>query len=448
MVGTSSPVTPTETAPIRSPRAFGARARPGGTSLGVVGFLVAAGVLALHVVDDSFLQPEPGTSAGDHLPGGLVPLAALGVAAAVYPRLRAGARAALALFVGILAIVVGATSAGYYVLTVGPSGDDYTGVLAILAGLFLVGLGIATLWTSRRLDDRLWWRYLRRALITAGGVVVAFELLFPIGLGYMATHVMRPSVPEQRLGTAYEDVAFTTGDGLRLEGWYIPSRNGAAVIAFPGRSGPQKHARMLARHGYGVLLFDRRGEGASEGDPNLFGWGGERDIDAAVAFLDRRPDVEAGRIGGIGFSVGGELMLQAAAESDGLAAVVSEGAGTRWLAEEIDEFDTISGSSKWLGLPLLAVKTGAVAVFSSTAPPPELTDLVRRIEQPLFLIWAPNGGNAETMNPVYYRLAAGPKTIWEMPDARHVQGITARPREYERRVVAFFDDALLDPAPG
>ena len=30
---------------------------------------------------------------------------------------------------------------------------------------------------------------------------------------------------------------------------------------------------MLADHGYGVLLFDRRGEGASEGDPNLLGWG-------------------------------------------------------------------------------------------------------------------------------------------------------------------------------
>ena len=33
---------------------------------------------------------------------------------------------------------------------------------------------------------------------------------------------------------------------------------------------------MLARHGYGVLLFDRRGEGESEGDPNGFGWQGSK----------------------------------------------------------------------------------------------------------------------------------------------------------------------------
>lgn len=32
--------------------------------------IIAAGVAALHVADDSFLQPQPGTSAGDHLVSG------------------------------------------------------------------------------------------------------------------------------------------------------------------------------------------------------------------------------------------------------------------------------------------------------------------------------------------------------------------------------------------
>jgi hypothetical protein len=39
--------------------------------------LPAIGLIALHVVDDSFVQPQPGTSAADHLVSGLVPLAAL-----------------------------------------------------------------------------------------------------------------------------------------------------------------------------------------------------------------------------------------------------------------------------------------------------------------------------------------------------------------------------------
>jgi hypothetical protein len=52
----------------------------------------------------------------------------------------------------------------------------------------------------------------------------------PIGIGYVSTHVARAVVPANHLGVASEDVRFTTRDGLELEGWYIPSRNGAAVI--------------------------------------------------------------------------------------------------------------------------------------------------------------------------------------------------------------------------
>jgi hypothetical protein len=407
--------------------------------------LGSLGLVALHVVDDSFLNPEPGTSPLDHLASGLVPLVALSVAAVAYRRARSGLRATIALVAGVLAVVVGAASAGYETVTVSSSGDDYTGLAVIPAGLFLITLGVVTLWRSRRLDEHLWRRYLRRSLLGVAGLVAAAQILGGVGLGYVSTHVMRQYVPAAKLGTAYEDVSFVTSDGLRLEGWYVPSRNGAAVIAFPGRSGPQEHARMLARHGYGVLLFDRRGEGRSEGDSNLFGWGGEKDVYAAVDFLRSRPEIDPGRIGGIGLSVGGELMLQAAAQSEGLAAVVSDGAGTRSLAEDLDD---IPSPARWIGLPFLAAKTGSVAVFSNNAPPPKLTELVPRIAPtPLLLIWAPSSGG-EDMNPTYYRLAGRPKAIWAIPEADHIQGIAARPKEYERRVVDFFDRALLSQGVG
>jgi hypothetical protein len=47
-------------------------------------------VIAVHVLDDNFLQPQPGTSAADHLVSGLVPFAVLLAVATVYPRLRPG----------------------------------------------------------------------------------------------------------------------------------------------------------------------------------------------------------------------------------------------------------------------------------------------------------------------------------------------------------------------
>jgi hypothetical protein len=395
----------------------------------------------LHIADDNFLQPNEGVSAGDHLVSGLVPLLALLAAAATYPRVRAGTRGLIALGIALAGLVV-ALEAGYYSFTVGPSGDDWTGWGAAVAGLVLLGLGTRLLWRSRRVDGGRTLRYGRRLL--RGVVVVVFlsEVVGPFATMYLTTHVSRAEVPAPDLGADHEDVTLTTSDGLHLQGWYVPSRNGAAVIAFPGRQGPQAHTRMLVRHGYGVLLFDRRGEGVSDGDPNMWGWGGQRDIHAAVDFLRDRPDVDPDRIGGIGFSVGGEMMLQAAAENPGLAAVVSEGAGTRSIKEEMVEYD---GRTLLRGFHALLAKQAGIALFADELPPPSLVDLVPRIApRPTLLIWAPNGGNRETMNPVYQRLIGSSADIWSIRDARHIKGLQTHPEEYERRVVGFFDRALLD----
>ena len=400
----------------------------------------ALAVVALHVADDNFLQPAPGTSAADHLVSGLVPLAVLVVAAWAYPRLRAGVRATIALTLGLFGVVAG-VEAVYYTVKGNTSGDDFTGLLSIAAGILLIAVGAVTLWRTRRRDDRLGRRYLRRSLLLVGALLAAYLIVLPFYLSYVYTHVARGFVPAANLGVPYEHVTFATSDGLQLTGWYIPSRNRAAVISFPGRKGPQRQARMLARHDYGVLLFDRRGEGESEGEPNAFGWKGERDIRAAVAFLHSRADVDPERIGGIGLSVGGEMMIEAAAESSGLKAIVSEGAGIRSIREAV----AVEGTRKRIEASIAhAVVTPGVALFRNAAPPPSLEALVARISpRPVFLIYAvPGQGGEAELTEAFYEAAREPKAMWRVPGAGHTGGIEARPREYERRVIGFFDQAL------
>ena len=125
---------------------------------------------------------------------------------------------------------------------------------------------------------------------------------------------------------------------------------------------------MLARHGYGVLLFDRRGEGRSEGEPNGWGWGGDEDIKAAIAYLRTRSDVDPAKIGGIGLSVGGELMLEAAAETPELAAVVSEGAGARTRGEELDT-EGLPTLDRWLANVSYTLRDATVAIATGRRPP-------------------------------------------------------------------------------
>jgi dienelactone hydrolase len=150
--------------------------------------------------------------------------------------------------------------------------------------------------------------------------------------------------------------------------------------------------------------------------------------------------VDEHRIGGIGLSVGGEALLQAAARSDAYQAVVSEGAGVRSVREQLE----LSGTGKWLMAPSMTVLTAGIAIFSNEMPPPSLEDLTARIAStPVFFIYAKHGQGGEELNRKYYAAAREPKTIWQTK-SEHTEGITAEPEEYERRVIGFFDRTLAE----
>ena len=287
-------------------------------------------------------------------------------------------------------------------------------------------------------------RYLRRILVTLAAAVLAYWIVAPICVAIVVTHKPRTVVRPVDLGRPHRDVTIRTGDGLDLAGWYVPSRNGAAVIVFPGRTGAVPQARMIARHGYGVLMLDMRGQGESEGDPNGLGWGSSEDVNAAVTFLEAQPDVRDGRIGGLGLSVGGEQLLEAAAQTNGLRAVVSEGAGLRSVRESLARED-VPRIQVWLQYPFDAVLTAATIVLGGNLPPPSLERLVHHIApRPVYLIYGGRGQAAErALTPAYYRAAAQPKALWEIPEAEHTGGLEARPRQYEQRIVDFLDQALL-----
>ena len=405
---------------------------------------IALAVAALSALDRAFVHREPGTSARDHLASGLVPAALALALALAYPRLRPGVRASLALSVGVVVLVGAIAGPVRHALTVGPDAGDVTGIAAAAAGALLIVAAAVCAWRSRRLDERPARRYARRLLVGVAAVLVLYEVVYPVALAGVATQRVRWRVPEADLGAPALPVRLRAGDGIALEGWYVPSRNGAAIIVSPGRSEEvQAHVRMLTRHGYGVLVFDRRGEGASEGDANALGWSGERDLRAAIAYLGARPDVRDGRIGGLGLSVGGEMLLETAAHDRALRAVVSEGAGRRSLLEQRH----MHGVARWQLAPQMAVLTAATAVAADDAPPPDLAALVSRIApRPVLLVHARHGLVDEVLNREYYARAGEPKAIWEVARGGHTGALAAEPREYERRIVGFFDRAL--PAAG
>ena len=96
----------------------------------------------------------------------------------------------------------------------------------------------------------------------------------------------------------------------------------------------------------------------------------------------------------------------------------------------------------------MGVATPATALFTDNLPPATLRSLVPKIGNgSVFFIYGERGQPDEKpANTGFYAAARGPKEIWEVPDAEHMGGVDAHPQEYERRVVGFFDRALLKGA--
>ena len=395
-------------------------------------FVVATLVALVHAVDDAFVHRGPGLGLGQHAPAAAISIVAAIAGIAVFPSLRPGLRAALAFTFGGLACVNGMLHV-FHVAEDGPAGGDPTGILALAAGAVLIGLAASILW--RRRGEAMW---RSRVVAVAAGLLLVIVVLGPVGLGMVETHKWREPIGSPP-SAAYRDIAFHSSDGLRLAGWYRPSRNGAAVLVVHGggsdRTGAVDHAEMLARHGYGVLVYDARGRGESEGGPNGFGWDWRKDVDGALAVLKRQPDVDADRIGALGLSTGADVLIEAAPGNRDLAAIVADGAA----AESFEDWHRLRGTD--LGLPSGWVMFTTIRVLSGDPPGPPLEDRIARLRAPALLISA--GEDVERDFNVLYEKVGNPAVEhWNLPEAHHTNAIHEYPRQYERRVVTFFDKEL------
>jgi poly(3-hydroxybutyrate) depolymerase len=402
-------------------------------------FGAAIAVALLHALDDAFLHREPGVGLGQHALAAAVSLV-LGLGAiSVFPFARPAARSAMAFFFGALATVNGALHVKH-IAAESVATSDITGVLALAAGVVLLGLAAAIPWRHRGEGTAgRGRRWAQRIAAVPAGLLLALFTVVPIITAITETHKFREPIGAPP-GVDYREVAFDAGDGVHLSGWYRPTRNGATLLVVHGgggdRTGAVAHARLLVRHGYGVLLYDARGRGRSEGAQNAFGWGWTEDIAGAVAFLKRRPEVDPRRIGGLGLSTGADALIQAAGHGSDLHAVVADGAA----AESFEDWRRLQGLGAMS--PFFAAEFATVRITSGAKPGPPLEDMIKRIAQPLLLISA---GRAEEYRfNVKYDRVAGTRPVehWNVPQAGHTGAIRNAPIAYERRVTAFFDAAL------
>jgi uncharacterized protein len=245
-----------------------------------------------------------------------------------------------------------------------------------------------------------------------------------------------PVTPAE-LGLEYEDVRFTTDDGVTLSGWVIPARREtrSAVILMHGftwhRLGELAAFAPWLSERYHVLQFDFRGHGNS-GDADItLGTAERRDVAAAVRLLEGRG---LGPIALIGMSMGAAVAIMAAPDLP-VAAVVAD-------APYADLENPISNRMREmhypfprLGARLIVLAAGLRARTRLLAP----IDRVAKVAPRGLLLIGPKEDRLIDHDQVLrlFADAGEPKELYVVDGAGHADAHTLGGRGYERRVLQF-----------
>jgi fermentation-respiration switch protein FrsA (DUF1100 family) len=130
----------------------------------------------------------------------------------------------------------------------------------------------------------------------------------------------------EAVGLAYEEVYFTTEDGIRLHGWFVPASGARwTLLWFHGNAGNISHRlhnlQQMHRHlRLNVFIFDYRQYGRSQG--KISEKGTYLDASAALQTLHQRLDLNPQSIILFGRSLGSAVAVDLARRAPCLALIL------------------------------------------------------------------------------------------------------------------------------
>jgi alpha-beta hydrolase superfamily lysophospholipase len=229
-------------------------------------------------------------------------------------------------------------------------------------------------------------------------------------------------------GLAYEDVYFSSTDGTRLHGWFIPSigETRGVILHVHGNAGKlQDHLSAvlwLPQEHYAVFTFDYRGYGLSD-DKNPTPKDLMEDTRSAIAYLKNRKELNAQKLLIFAQSLGGNNAVAAVGERkiDGIAGIVLD--ATFYSYKSIAD-------DKILGAGLFVSDQYSASQF------------IRQLSPiPIFFLH----GDRDSVIPwqhsqKLFEAAEQPKQLCIVPDAGHLSVLNNR--NIQEEVLKFFDKSL------
>ncbi len=137
--------------------------------------------------------------------------------------------------------------------------------------------------------------------------------------GLIPAKVSLDQVQDAELQRKIEEVTFKTSDNVKIHGWYVAPKPGQHTILYSHGNGGTIGIRgpiikLFTDAGYGMLAYDYRGYGNSEGSPNEPGL--YKDQEAATNFLRDAKNTPFTQQILLGESIGGAMAIDAASKNN------------------------------------------------------------------------------------------------------------------------------------
>jgi fermentation-respiration switch protein FrsA (DUF1100 family) len=284
----------------------------------------------------------------------------------------------------------------------------------------------------------------KRSFLTLAIKLIAALSILTILLGFSEVNyvlhpprIIPPGNTLRKYNIPYQSVDLITSDGVRLSAWYTPPRKGAVILLAHGYGDnrPEWIHALLAKKGYGVLAWDARAHGESDGEISTIGYLEVLDVRAALDFALAQPGVE--HVGAWGGSMGGATLIRAAAAFPEIEALFIDSS----FASLDDEMDFL------IPYPVLNPLAKALAEIRTGIDLRDidpLRDIARISPRPVYSVH----GTGDTVAPPdagrkLYEAAREPRFLWEAENVQHMMIYLDNPRRYQRRLLGFFDEWLL-----
>ena len=245
----------------------------------------------------------------------------------------------------------------------------------------------------------------------------------------------------------YEEINIHVDDSLKLNCWLVKAQppvkgtviylHGVADCKIDGI----RFAKLLHDHHFNVFLYDSRRHGESDGKFCTYGYYEKHDVVKIIDYLKSRTDINPGKIGLFGTSMGAAIAIQAAAIDSRIASVVAENSFAT-LRSIFDDYQ-----KRIIKLPfhylrnLVIVRSEFMVNFKATDVSP--LEAVKNIRIPILFTY---GSNDQLINHQYslmlYDATTGPKDIFPIEHAAHNDTWKIGGEAYEKKVVEFFERTL------